>query len=142
MHSNIYGHFFYRYTWCGLSYQRFPKPIWTLLLWWLSKQLFENLQNCPRKCYYCKYIHLDFKWIYLSVYQIFSLCFPHKITGTIWYFCTVTFDEKSSKLNSRPVYCSRLYRTLTSHKNEWINSEKWGVVLNFAKLFDELITNF
>ena len=27
----------------------------------------------------------------------------------IWSLCTVNFGQKSSKLNSRPVYCSRLY---------------------------------
>ena len=28
------------------------------------------------------------------------------------YLCTVTFGSKSPKLNSRPVYCSRIYGTL------------------------------
>ena len=28
--------------------------------------------------------------------------------------CTVTFGQKSSKLNSRPVYCSRLYGSLNA----------------------------
>ena len=29
--------------------------------------------------------------------------------GEIWCLCTVTFDQKFPKLNSRLVYCSRLY---------------------------------
>ena len=29
--------------------------------------------------------------------------------GEIWCLCTVPFDPKSSKLNSRPVYCLQLY---------------------------------
>ena len=32
--------------------------------------------------------------------------------GEIWCLCTVIFGPKSSKLNSRPVYCSRLYGML------------------------------
>ena len=32
--------------------------------------------------------------------------------GEIWRLCTVTFGPKSLKLNSRPVYCSRLYGSL------------------------------
>ena len=31
--------------------------------------------------------------------------------GEIWCLCTVTFGQKSSKLNSRPIYCSRPYGT-------------------------------
>ena len=29
--------------------------------------------------------------------------------GEIWCLCTVTFAPKDPKLNSRPVYCLRLY---------------------------------
>ena len=37
---------------------------------------------------------------------------PTVHVGEIWCLCTVTFCPKSSKLNSRPVYCSRLYGNL------------------------------
>ena len=35
--------------------------------------------------------------------------FQNVYEGKIWCLCTVTFDQKISKLNSRSVYCSRLY---------------------------------
>ena len=39
--------------------------------------------------------------------------------GEIWFLCTVTFVQKSSKLNNRRVYCLQLY----SNPNEqfWKN---------------------
>ena len=43
--------------------------------------------------------------------------------GEIWCLCTVNFGPKSSKLNSRPVYCSGLYgmcKKLKSH-NGFLN---------------------
>ena len=42
--------------------------------------------------------------------------------GEIWCLCTVTFGQKSSKLNSRTVYCSQLYGTypLQGKVHVWI----------------------
>ena len=43
---------------------------------------------------------------------VWKLHNPHCNTvyeGEIWCLCTVTFGQKGSKLNSKPVYCSRLY---------------------------------
>ena len=40
--------------------------------------------------------------------------FQKAYEGEIWCLCTVTFGQKNSKLNGRPVYCSWLYGSLKS----------------------------
>ena len=41
----------------------------------------------------------------------------------IWCLCTVTFGQKSLKLNSRPFYCSQLYITSNqTNKMKWTNT--------------------
>ena len=52
-----------------------------------------------------------------SVAQLFK-DFQTVYEGEISCFCTVTFGPKSLKLNSGPVYCSRLYGTLWRGLNQ------------------------
>ena len=58
--------------------------------------------------------------------------------GEIWCLCTVTFGQKVSKLNSRPVYCSRLYGIY----KKWLvkNSDAIFIHNQKVKCFNCLIT--
>ena len=46
--------------------------------------------------------------------------------GKIWSICTVTFGQKSSKLNSRPIYCSRLDGKISAFLHLWKNRAQNG----------------
>ena len=53
---------------------------------------------------YCKVASSRLSWLvaHLRIFRLF-------MKGEIWCLCTVTFWQKGPKLNSSPVYCSRLY---------------------------------
>ena len=47
--------------------------------------------------------------------------------GEFWCLCTVTFGRNGPKMNSRPVYCSRLYSTyrVTRPNTRYSNAQYW-----------------
>ena len=47
--------------------------------------------------------------------------------GEIWCLCTVTFGQKNSKLNSRPVYCLQLlrYTNFLWLSEDWLKIVWW-----------------
>ena len=63
--------------------------------------------------------------------------FQKAYEGEIWCLCTVTFDQKVPKLNSRPVYCSRLYGMYYSTKF-FHCTVRWQAI--YIKLLDLMTT--
>ena len=75
-------------------------------------RFFKSL-NLPKKSFQITILSLKFEYRKVASSRLSWLVAHSRIFRLfIWSLCNVTFGQRSSKLNSRPVYCSQLYGKL------------------------------